>query len=556
MRTLWVTVFLFVSLRPVYARPDTDSNPFACWGRVSGQSLASTRTQIIDIPAGSSDVSAEDLCVQAELRKRDGDYEASEYFERAIQAAPDEPGYEFFYAEYLRNFRGAGTPLFPEAERHYHQALAKLQRRKERQQETNFDDDLGRQIARGLVELYQRDGLPLMRWNGADHEGVARASLYLSSLNQYARATTDFGEVDDVRDFTSEALFSESDIRLNRGLTRSELRRIARVRYAFESVARLRLRAGSLPVLDAFVRYRDIDNVQITQFFDPTEFNDVKAEAYGVALEKPLDFGPLFDAFVRAAYSHVEREGLIEFLPRKNEDVEQFEATTQISRFVGPDKLLLTFNYVYQSIDPAVSDPVERHRQILAGEVRYLLFRSLRGIEDPFDKRFEARGLEFFGGISYDRERFGNVDIVQYDYYGGVNATRISPWAIGAPFDVALQGTVFTHKVDGDSTQDNRQYRTTATLLFRLIDQERLQPTLHAVDVAFLHLAVPFRHDVAIDGPRSFENFRVGASLNAKIFSVSAGWTTLLASISYEYQRFYRIGDGLHLAGVNVSLGF
>ena len=69
--------------------------------------------------------SASDFVLTAELMKQIGDYRAQDYYEKAIKADEAEPGYELFYADYLRNFRGPSRPLFPEAERHYFEALRK-----------------------------------------------------------------------------------------------------------------------------------------------------------------------------------------------------------------------------------------------------------------------------------------------------------------------------------------------------------------------------------------------------------------------------------------------
>src|SRR5215204_5792449 len=62
----------------------------------------------------------------AELMKRVGDLRADEYYQKTIAADDTEPAYELFYADYLRNFRGPGRPLFPDAEKHYLRAQTKL----------------------------------------------------------------------------------------------------------------------------------------------------------------------------------------------------------------------------------------------------------------------------------------------------------------------------------------------------------------------------------------------------------------------------------------------
>src|SRR5207244_2885548 len=55
-------------------------------------------------------------CVTAELMRRVGDGRAAAYYEKAIAAAPGEPGYELWYGYYLRNVRGPGHPLDEAAE--------------------------------------------------------------------------------------------------------------------------------------------------------------------------------------------------------------------------------------------------------------------------------------------------------------------------------------------------------------------------------------------------------------------------------------------------------
>src|SRR5689334_6958769 len=69
---------------------------------------------------------AGDYLLIAELMKRVGDLRADEYYQKAIAADGTEPAYELFYADYLRNFRGPGRPLFPDAEKHYRRAQKKL----------------------------------------------------------------------------------------------------------------------------------------------------------------------------------------------------------------------------------------------------------------------------------------------------------------------------------------------------------------------------------------------------------------------------------------------
>ena len=110
--------------------------------------------------AASNSQPAASLFLEAERLKRAGDYRAAEYYERAIQSDSSEPCYESVYADYLRNFRGALTPLFPGAERHYFDALRKIALRTDgsfKQANQRAEDYTNR----GLSALYERDGVVL-----------------------------------------------------------------------------------------------------------------------------------------------------------------------------------------------------------------------------------------------------------------------------------------------------------------------------------------------------------------------------------------------------------
>ena len=75
-----------------------------------------------------SKAEARRVCTAAEAMRRLGDYGAELAYDKAIELDPAEPGYEFIYGEYLRNFRGAGTPLFQRSERRFLAAKAKTLR--------------------------------------------------------------------------------------------------------------------------------------------------------------------------------------------------------------------------------------------------------------------------------------------------------------------------------------------------------------------------------------------------------------------------------------------
>ena len=510
-------------------------------------------------------------CVIAELMKRIGDYRAEDYYRKAISADETEPAYELFYSDYLRNFRGAEHPIFPQAEQHYFEAWRKLVQYREKALlgcenqpagKRPFDCRTKDLLERGLIALYQEDGLPFLhrKSNVIDSEKFfERPFTFFSTINNFARLTTDIDRVDDIRAFTSEALFAESEERLNRTLTDDELRKIVRAKEQFDTINRLRFRYGDWPALDIFYHYRDIDNAQITNFFKPNNFNDVSLNEYGITLQKPFNFSPVLDLFLKGTYKRTEREGIIEFAPEGKEDINHYEINAVLSRFLGPDKANLELTYVFQDIDPEVSNPPKRDRQIFAATVTYQVFRPITFLQPVYVERFVTRGIDIFSGIVFDKERFGDVDVNKYDFFVGTSFKGLGN------FDVTIQPTIFTSEVEGDKSQDNSQYRTNFTLLYRILDEEK-EPGIPKMKImgfypAFLNLVIPLRHDIAFDGPKKFENYKIGIELDTKFFTkafyeAKFFGTTFLASLRYDYQRFYRVNRNLNLFSFNVSMGF
>jgi hypothetical protein len=435
----------------------------------------------------------------AELMKQIGDCRAQKYYEKAIQKNDDEPAYELFYADYLRNFRGPQRPLFPAAERHYFEAWRKLSQLEKKQpsdektkQQTNYHNEVTRErIDRGLVTLYQEDGLPLFSrrvQSAASKQSVEMPAAFLSSINRFARSTADLDEVHDVRDLTSEALFSSSSGRLNRALTSTELRAIIRLKEPAATFERLRFRHGDRPVIDVLYQRREIQDAQITNSFEPNKFNDVKLHDFGIAVEKTFNAAPYFDFYLRGAYHRIERKGVIEFLPLRKEGINQFEGKAAISRFFGPDKADLEFTYAFQDINPDVPNPPTRDRRIVGVTAGYQILRHLPLLKNPYGQRFATRGLHLFGGVAQNKERFGSVDVNRRDYFVGASANGLGP------LDITLQPAFFNSRVSADKSQTNSQFRTDLTVLLRVLDEEK-QPgipheTFLGLCPAFVNLIV------------------------------------------------------------------
>ena len=504
---------------------------------------------------GSREERAFDFCQRAEALKAAGDYAAEAAYESAILFDRNEPAYNLFYGDYLRNFRGTAGALIPDAERQYFAALEKLDKRNRADPRARLDGQILRDVRRGLADLYQRDGQPLWRWD-SNVSGRPKPLLFFSTVNAYGRSTTDFGEVDDSRDFASEALFAASSSRLNRPLSKTELRAIVRDKDQFETTNRLRFRFRQYPSVDVFYRHRDVQNGQITSFFVPANTNDVSVHDYGLTIEKPLNLQPYFDFTWRGTYRRVQREGIVEFQPNADEDIDEFQTDIAISRFLGPHKATLEFTYVHQEIDPDVAGLSDRDRDIYAATLSFL-FRT--NPESDFGLNFDNSGLRLFGGIARDVERFGDVDVEKHDFFLGASAIRFKllPFSEQPYADFTIQSNLFTSEAQNDGSQHNTHYRTDVTFQYRIRDEDSGKPDeLQPVELGFLNLVVPFRHDIALDGPDDFENVRIGVGLNSKIIAHALGGTTFLASARYDFQRFYNLDEDLHLFLLEASMGF
>ena len=493
---------------------------------------------------------SDDYLLTAELMKQLGERRAAEYYEAAISAAPNQPAYELFYADYLRNYRGPRRPLFGEAADHYFAALAKLLESESR------DPVIADRIDHGLVALYQEDGLPLV-WRGE------RPEVFFSSIDRMARSTADLDEVHDTRDFTSEALFASSGARLNRPLTREELRAIARVKEPRATFDRLRLRRGGLG-LDFFYEGRLIGAGRITNFFVPAVSNDVALRTYGAAIEYTTGSHPPLDLYGRLAYTRANREGVIEFAPSQREIINQLDLRLAGARFVGPDKVHAELSASVQDIEPEnIGNPPRHVRQLAAVTGEYLYVRPLPFLGNSYGL-FATRGVHLRAGASMDVEWFGNVRVGRRDVYAGVQADGIGP------FDITVQPGIIRASVGGDPSQTHQHRRLDANVVLRLIDEER-QPGIPQMRFlglypAFVHLVFPYKKDVAMEGLNAFENQRIGAALAVKLFRRALPETfsepvrvhpaTILLSIGYDRQRFPHLDKSENLYSVSIGLGY
>nr|VFK26855.1 MAG: hypothetical protein BECKMB1821G_GA0114241_102332 [Candidatus Kentron sp. MB]VFK29303.1 MAG: hypothetical protein BECKMB1821I_GA0114274_100920 [Candidatus Kentron sp. MB]VFK74735.1 MAG: hypothetical protein BECKMB1821H_GA0114242_100920 [Candidatus Kentron sp. MB] len=350
------------------------------------------------------------------------------------------------------------------------------------------------------------------------------------TVNRYSTSTTDFDEVDDVRNFTSEALYASSASRLNRPLTDAELRGIVRNKNKFETFNSIRLDKFDWAQIRLFYKYRDLEDSQITQFFAPNTFNDVTLNEYGFGLDIPVirpSDSINYRITLHGGYRRANRNGVVEFSPNVGEDIDHVEIGGQWEwgeekrgKYEGQVSVL----YAYQDIEPDVANPSTRDRHIFAVKARYT-----------------PNAWEFIGGFALDEEQYGNTFVDKNDIFVGISHN----WD---DWKATLQPTLFTSDVDDDASQRNSQYRTNIVFESNKYDEGAKKDNGYS-------WAIPIHHDLAIDGPDSFENFKVGAELrwkNDKCFS-SIG---CFISIRYDYQDFYNIEKRVNAVGANISIHF
>jgi hypothetical protein len=541
-------------------------NPYAAEGEAAAIAEPLTVSGLRSIVAtlAASARTANELCLVAELYKRLGDVTAASFYERAIAAAPSEPGYELFYGEYLRVYRGAGDrPLFPRAERHLLAARAKLAARRARPGPApDWEQTTAERLSRALTALYERDGAPLGHRPAQSEDATAageRPWLFVGVGTRVARDTADLDRTD-IRDLTSAAAFASSAARLGRPLTMTELSGLARPITPLELTGRVRVRTGAGPVLDGSVAGLRTGNAQVTDFYSPNAFNALALASVGAAAEQSFTLGRTIDALAQMRVNRVVRQGLLEFLPDAAESIVELAATGAISRYAGPDRWNLRYTYVRQRIDPEPVEQESRTRVLTGATGTYRLFRPIAGrtLNAGLGRAFEPRGIDLFAGLLDDREQFParpvDVFVTRRDYFAGVTARGLGRT------DITLQPTWYSSRVTSDPSQDNRQFRLAATIVARLLDEERTRSVpsqrIAGLPVAFVHLVVPIHWDAPLEGLDAFRSRRAGIELWTKVFTGRAIGVTTLCVAAYTRQQFPAIGKSVNGFSLRASVGF
>lgn len=559
-------------------------NPFECQGRyeaaTGNRTMAQVRVELqkkFDQLAETepASVSAMKYCVIARLKQRLGDSDAGEWFEKAIATDPAEPGYELFFGLYWSMARGARAPVLELAETHLYRALDKLEELRQAGLYRDYHQTVEDWTKKRLLVLYQQDGQPLLPWKAYEQTGAGRLApgAFASAQLRLSQDTRDFFYNSEMRTFTGEKLFAQSDVRADRPLTDRETWDLARAPLRGQLDTRLRLRHNFIGAVDLLYSAYQSRSGQIESFYMPTtNFVDVNVAHLGAGYERVIPLYPLFDLRLAGNYKRIERSGATEFLPERREQFDSFELKPSFSRFVGSDKITLDLTYVNMNITDlpgGVPEQALREKIIRGGKLEYALYSPLTMPAFPFGSgepyRAATRGWAFYVGALQDDETYGVRRVVRRDLYAGTRFDSPARWAL------QLQGTYYQSRtifVDPnqaapqertDTTQNFASARGTAIYQYRLLDPDRT-PGIGDSALGFapdmLNLVIPVHWEAAVEGPTDYENVRGGAELWFKFFQQGIGGTAFLLTVGYDAQYSYNLGKTMHLFNAGLRMGW
>lgn len=594
---------------PTLASAAERIDPYACaWfaGKVpSSEYEAEIERRLVTPPAQDDVEYPYRLCILAELMKRTGDPRAATYYEQATQLHPEEPGLELIYGDYLQWLRGVRSGgLVMEAKEHYQRAREKISNLKAQERwgarkDAQTSDDL----KKSLFYSNRANGIGLsFGSSGDDKEPIAFFSTITESRND--TVAFDYQWVDS-RAFTSEALYSQSSIKLNRMLSRDELKAIARQKLSVVTANRLRFQLGKIRAIDFTYRYLRFNDAKIADFSDPTRIiNDVGHE-YGLSVSNDFQLPHGFDLFLQAGAKFIRRTtsaelvqgagGIVEQIgTRTKEDSQLFDATIGISRLIGegkvvgefqyshqawfpgfnwddintykgslvyqsrlfgPNRLILNGYFVFQDVDPSQFYPSNDNMQAIVAQATYVF---------PVPKLLFGNSLregEVFGGYIEQVTLVGSQNEVRKEeFFGGLAFRRIQISPSLNPFDVVYRSSYYNSGVKEDSSQDHTQWRNQITFGYRLIDNPEVQwlPSgRNAIEAARLDLQIPVRHDSSVEGLRDFANYRAGLELRGDfLFTQTPAPFPFYGTIGYAFERLYHLKENYHIFLFRLGTGF
>ena len=465
------------------------------------------------------------LCILAELMKRTGDPRAASYYEQAIELHPEEPALELIYGEYLQWLRGVRNGgMVVEAKEHYRRAHVKIANLKAQERwGARNDGKTSDDLKKSLFYLNQANGIGLSL-GGED-------PFIFFSTNVEARNDTvafDYQWVDS-RGFNAEALYAQSSTRLNRMLTRSELKGIARNKPGVVTANRLRFQLGQLRAIDLTYRYLRFNDAKIPNYSDPTRnVNDVGRE-YGIAFTNDFQLPHAIDLFIKAGAKSIRRTTSSEGFNDKKEDSQRYDVILGASRLVGRGKVNGEFEFAHQVWDPGLNwagintyEGRVVYQSRLFGPNRWIL-NGTYVFQDVDQSQFNPlndnmRTFVFnanyvfsvpeilFGNNIGDGNVFGGYanavsliasqsqnEVKKEQFFGGFALRRIDLTPTLNPFDVTFRSSYYQSEVKRDSTQSHTEWRNELTFGYRLVEDRQVQwlPNKRsAIQPALLNLEV------------------------------------------------------------------
>jgi hypothetical protein len=598
---LAAVVALLSLFAPGVAQADVEGpeiNPFECYGRwenaTGSRTVGQMRAELDKLmrpmfkPTDPQTRKAIKACVIGRVKSRVGDTDAYDYLQQAIALNPEEPGFELWAGDYYSGVRGAGRPIYGKAERHFYNALEKLEALRKKKKFRPYHATVESWVQKRLLMLYQEDGLPLTPWwKGYPYApaSLAPPGVFASSQFAISKDTHDFFRNNEMRIFTAEAAFANSDLRLGgtpEPLSELDRWRIVRAPLRYQVDNRVRLRQTAIGTVDFLHSYHKAEDAQITSFYLPQELNDVTVEELGVGYQRELPLFPVMDARIRATYKRVHRKGVVEFLPEHTENFDFFEIKPSFSRFLSSDKLSLNLTYVYMGIPDLPNSAKgfgKRGMWIRGAELQYAFYSPLTlpalDLGSFNSYRSPTRGWYWWlGFVQYDQV-YGLNTVTQRDLYLGNRLEGPGVW------DLTLQGTVFTSDTSiyrddyetesDDPTQAFKSMRVAAIIQNRLLNPDTM-PHVQSSSLGFapdmLNLVVPLSWDVSLDSPTNYHpndtkdhgndyaNVRGGVELWYKMYGTGLFGSAFLFTVGYEVQYFYNIVKTMHMAHANVRLGW
>jgi hypothetical protein len=601
-------VFALAFLWPLAAHSEPvegpEINPFACQGQAESlendRSIAEMRWELgkrldpLFQPSDPPTVRAIKLCVIGEMKKRVGDAGAVDYYLRAISENPQEPGFEMFAAKYYAGARGARGQVADLAEKHYYRALEKLDALRAQGRFRDFHAVVEDHVRKGLLVLYQQDGMPLLPWKAYPQHpsGYLAPGVSVASQDSIGFDTRGGPGANETGGFMAEAglfvirsrdnLVPEQRIQENLKIARFD---IARNPLRLRSDNQLRLRHAFLGSLDFVYGVLTAKNAAITAFARPSErvvppggppiLNDVDVREIGGAYERVIGLYPLFDLKVAGGARRVRRVGTVEGFPDCAQDFNVYEVRPTLSRFVSSDKLTVGGVWVLMDMPPVncAGGPTPdqatsvRGRRIAAATFEYAFYSPLLlprlDLVSLHPYRTPTRGLYLYGGYVNDNEVFGDHRTINETYYGGARLEGPGPFDIGVTESYYVaSGTQLnpTTRVEDPSLDlAGKTLRTSLVFATRLLNPDAtpgVPPAWGPLALHSVNWVFPASFDKVTAGRDDFENFRVGTQLWWQLFGTGFGGPAFLFTLNYEYQYFYKIPKSVHNAGITIRLGW